>query len=357
MRHLIRNARGFAAVAALGAGLVTPTVALPYEPHTAPAGAPGRAGWAAATAAVAPGRPAPDLATATVTQVRGYFAALRPGQAADLARRDPAAVGNLDGAPYPLRYAANALALRRDRRPLPGLPVLAYDPRGDGRIAEVVGDLGSARSVAVLVPGVGWDLAGLLAAGGRAPAGPVAAARSLLAEAHRLDPAARVAAVVWLGYDPPERIDLQAVRSERAVGGAGPLARFVTGLPAPARPVLVCHSYGAVVCARAVRAGAPATDLVALAAPGLDVADVAALHTGARVWAARAASDPIRFTPFVRLAGLGHGADPTGPAFGARVLRTGSARGHDGYFAAGTESLTNLARIVLGRIPEVTLHD
>src|SRR5262245_60660295 len=38
-------------------------------------------------------------------------------------------------------------------------PVLVYDPRGDGRIAQVVGDLATADRIAVLVPGVDNTLA------------------------------------------------------------------------------------------------------------------------------------------------------------------------------------------------------
>ena len=337
----------------VGLGLLGGAARLPYDPHAGSAAPPGTAGWAAAVAAVAPGQPVPDPRNAPADQVRKFFAGLTGIQAEALTRRDPGVVGNLDGAPVALRYAANELALRRDgRQPVPGL--LAYDPRGDGRTAVVLGDLTAATSVAVLVPGVGWSLSGLLGHGYRAPDGPLAAARALLDRTRQLDPAARVAVVVWLGYDPPERIDLQAVRSERAIAGAESLSRFLSGLPEPRHAVLICHSYGAVVCARSVRAGAPVTDLVTLAAPGLDVARAAELTASGRVWAARAPDDPIRYTPFVRLAGLGHGTDPTSAGFGARVLRTGTASGHAGYFAPGTEALTNLARITLGRIAEVT---
>lgn len=340
----------------VGLGLLGGAATLPYDPHAVPAGPPGTAAWAAAVAAVAPGQPVPDPRSAPADQVREFFAGLTSTQAETLARRDPGVVGNLDGAPVPLRYAANALALSRDgRQPVPGL--LAYDPRGDGRIAVVLGDLTTATSVAVLVPGVGWNLSGLLGHGYRAPDGPLAAARELLDRTHQFDPDARVAAVAWLGYDPPEHIDLQAVRSERAIAGGQSLSRFLAGLPGPHRAVLICHSYGAVVCARAERTGTPVSDLVTLAAPGLDVARAAQLNSCGRVWTARAPDDPIRFTPFVRLAGLGHGTDPTAAGFGARVLRTGTARGHAGYFAPGTEVLANLARITLGRIAEVTTDD
>ena len=313
------------------------------DPHTAIVGLPDEQAWPAAVAAVAPGVPAPDLQTATPDQVRRFFARLTSAQQRDLVRRVPAVVGNLDGVPYRLRYAANARA---------GDQVLGYDPRGDGRLIQVFGDLGTARHIAVLVPGSGWRLANL--AGDVPPPGvpPTVSARGLLAETRRLDPAARVAVVVWLGYDAPEAIDKQSVRSERAIAGAPALGRFVAGLPEKAQVTLLCHSYGAVVCGRAAPTVA-ADDIVALAAPGMDVDTAADLRTAARVWAARTADDPIRFVPNLRFAGFGHGTDPTAPDFGARRVATGTAHGHDGYYTPGTQSLTNLARVVLGRTTEV----
>jgi Alpha/beta hydrolase len=328
------------------------------DPHLALAGPPGARAWAALAAAVAPGVPAPDPASASPDQVRRFWAALAPPQRLELARRDPGVVGNLDGVPDGSRYAANDRARRADGPggPRPAGRLLGYDPRGDGRVVEVFGDLVSARQVAVLVPGSGWRLGNLLGTAPRTGADPVAAAQALRAETARMDLAARVAVVVWLGYDAPEGIDREAFRSERAAAAVPALTRFLAGLPRGARVSLLCHSYGAVVCGRAAPA-AQVADLVLLAAPGVDAPSAAALRTSARVWAARTAGDPIRFVPHVRVGGFGHGADPTAPGFGARVLDTGGARGHDGYYAPGTESLANLARIVLGRTSEVTVVD
>lgn len=327
--------------------------------HHVVTGLPGAAGWRAAVAATAPGVTAPDPSSAAPAQVRRFFAGLTPVQRAELEHRDPGVVGNLDGTPVALRYAANDLAVgsegpRSPRRPLGRL--LGFDPRGAGRGIEVFGDLTTAEHIAVVVPGVGWTLSGLLADRGNDPAGPVTAGLHLYRAAGRVAPSTRTAVVVWLGYDPPAGIDLDAVESRRAIDGAGPLRRFVEGLPGRADVSLVCHSYGAVVCGRAARAGARVDELVAVAAPGMDASSAGDLGPLTRVWAALDSSDPMRFTPFVRIAGLGHGADPTDPAFGALVFRTGTAHGHAGYFSPGTESLTNLARIVTGRTIEVTLR-
>ncbi|MEN3304820.1 MAG: hypothetical protein V7603_1022 [Micromonosporaceae bacterium] len=309
--------------------------------------------WRTDVAAIAPGVAAPDPATASPAQVAGFFTGLSAGQRETLARRDPALVGNLDGVPVALRYEANERVVPEVSR-IPGR-LLGYDPRGDGRAIVVLGDLATARHIAVLVPGMGWGATNLLGAAGQAGNHPLAAARAVFDEAHRLDPRAPVAVLVWLGYDPPQGLDPLVARSERAEAGAPALRRFLEALPEES-VTLLCHSYGAVVCGRAAQ-GMRAGDLVALAAPGLDVSTVDELRTAARVWAARTPDDPIRFAPHVRVAGFGHGADPVAPGFGARVLRTGTARGHEGYYAPGTESLTNLARIVLGLTAEVSRAD
>ena len=328
------------------------------DPHHAIAGPPGIASWPAAVAPVAPEVAAPGPDSAPPAEVRRFVAKLSDGQRLQLAARDPGVVGNLDGMPVALREAANERARRAadPHGPKPPGRLLAYDPRGDGRVVEVFGDLATARNVAVMVPGSGWTLRNVMGGRARHGADPVAGAIALSDQLRRLDPGAAVAVVMWLGYDTPEGVDRQAARSERAIAGAAALARFVAALPRPAHVSLLCHSYGAVVCGRA--AAAPGIDeLVALAAPGMDVPSAAALRTPARVWAARVADDPMRFVPYTRVGPFGHGADPTSPSFGARVLRTGTAHGHGGYYVPGTELLANLARIVLDRPSEVTLVD
>jgi hypothetical protein len=354
-----RLVAGIAASGLLSVGTVGAVLwpaAAGADPHTPITAPPGAGAWPAASAAVAPRLEAPDPARATPAEVRSFVRRLTARQLCQLERRAPGVIGNLGGVPARVRYAANALAWRRasPHGARPAGKLLGYDPRGDGRLIEVYGDLQTARHIAVIVPGSGWTARNLTRAGPRHGADPIAAAEALRDQIRRIDPKAGVAVVVWLGYDPPERIDLQAARSDRAVAGAGELRRFLDGLPGGAHISLLCHSYGAVVCGHAA-AGTPAGDLVALAAPGMDVPSGRALHTRARVWAARTPDDPMRFVPFVRVAGLGHDADPTRPSFGSRVLRVGTASGHDGYFAHGSELLANLARIVLGRTTEVDL--
>ncbi len=97
----------------------------------------------------------------------------------------------------------------------------------------------------------------------------------------------------------------------------------------------------------------PVTDIAVVGSPGMDASSVRALHTTARVWAGRGASDWIRYVPHIQFLGLGFGQDPMAPAFGARIFACGSG-GHSGYFQPGGTSLRNLADIALGDPAGVT---
>lgn len=267
------------------------------------------------------------------------------------------ALGNDDGAPVVARYGANERARVANGDPRPVGRLLTYDRHGAGRIVEVMGDLTSARRIAVLVPGMGWNLRRVLSERTSNPYGPVMGAVALAARMRQEAPRVPSAAIMWLGYHPPRGIDLDVMRSDRAIAGARSLVAFLRGLPRRARITLVCHSYGTVVCGHAAsRLPRRVGDIVVLAAPGMDTRRAAGIHTRARIWAGRAPDDPIRFTPFVRVAGLGHGTDPMSPSFGATVIRTGTASGHSHYFTPGTESLANTARIATGHPTEVTRH-
>jgi hypothetical protein len=85
----------------------------------------------------------------------------------------------------------------------------------------------------------------------------------------------------------------------------------------------------------------------------MDANSVADLHTSARVWAGRESGDSIKYVPYIHLFGLGFGADPMSPGFGARIFATGDG-GHSGYLAPGSASLRNLTYIALGDPAAVT---
>ncbi|KWT57448.1 hypothetical protein ADL21_34410 [Streptomyces albus subsp. albus] len=344
--------------------------------------APGAAAWRADHSV---GKRLPDPATATPAEVARFFRSLTEAERQELTTRHPLTVGNLDGAPLALRYQANALALKAERarqtaratdpagtlqdhqeaRRLadryaellrPGRQILAFDPRGRGQVAEVFGDLATARRTSVFVPGSDIDLSSSDRA--RDPYGtPSGMAKSLRARMAAEAPGVRTAAIAWTGYTTPLGLGPDAATGRLAEAGAPRLARFLDGLAAvgvPA-PALLCHSYGSVVCALAVPGleRGRICDLIVFGSPGMRTDSAAALRTTARVWAARDASDWIGNVPHVEFLGLGHGTDPTDPEFGARRVPARTAEGHTGYLAPGTDSLRNFADIALGRYDRV----
>jgi pimeloyl-ACP methyl ester carboxylesterase len=318
----------------------------PADP--AAAAVPGIASWRVDHVA---GQSLPDPVTASPARVARFFAGLSSADRQRLANRYPKIVGNLDGAPVALRLAVNA----RRAAKLAGRQVLEYDPRGDGRVAEVVGDLTTADRIAVIVPGVDSRLDNFdRSTATKIRRSPSWQAHQLLNQIHSADPTARVAVIAWLGYDPPEGIGRDAIREERAAAGAKALDRFVAGLAAyrPAAALTVIgHSYGSVVTGLAAHAfGSRVRDVVAIGSPGMGVNRAADLHTSARVWAGSAAADWTRNLPGIKLFGAGHGTLPVAASFGARILPTLGAVDHDGYFLPGTDSLRAMAGVVLGTL-------
>ncbi|MEU3973508.1 alpha/beta hydrolase [Streptomyces bacillaris] len=311
---------------------------------------PGSASWRADRTL---GGELPDPERSTPAEVGAFFAGLGDRERQLLLVRHPSVVGNLDGAPLELRYRANALALAASDDPryrslaAPGRQILAFDPRGRGQVAEVFGELRAARRVSLVVPGSDND-AGTFDRKVAAHGAPPGMARTLHKAAGR-----DTAVIAWAGYTTPVGVGIDAATGRLAEAGAGRLERFTEGLIADGlpEPAVFCHSYGSVVCGLAAHR-LPATDLVVLGSPGMRADDVDALRTRARVWAAKAPDDWIDDVPSVRFAGLGHGTDPTDPAFGARRIPAYDTRGHAGYFAPGTESLRVFASIARGASAE-----
>ncbi|AEV81930.1 hypothetical protein ACWT_0915 [Actinoplanes sp. SE50] len=320
--------------------LLVPALGL-FGPTSATAEQPDRiADWRADA------RHLPDPASTAPDRIAAFFAGLPAAAADDLAREYPTVVGNLDGAPPGLRYAAN-------RTPgYAGRQILALDRRGDGRIAEVFGDLDTVDRVVILIPGVDNTLADFdTGLGGVRRRSPSWQAHQLY---QRIGTGERVAVIAWLGYDPPEGIRRAALREDRAASGALALERFVGGLVARhpgQRITVVGHSYGSIVAGWAV-AHLPAQvgDVVVIGSPGMGVSGRDQLGGTARIWAGSAPDDWTRKLPGIRIFGLGHGRLPIDPGFGALPLPAGNVCGHDGYFVAGSAALDAMAEISVGDI-------
>lgn len=375
------------AAAALAGTVVTATAGWAagstQRPVTGPP--PGTASWRADDTTL--GRHLPDPATARPEHVSSFFAGLAHRELSALLHRHPLVVGNLDGAPAEVRYAANRRALRaesarqrvraadgsrteRERRAARqrahryagllegGRHILAFDPRGRGQVAEVRGDLGAAERTAVIVPGSDIDLA-TFDRGGKGRYGrPAAMAASLRARMAADSPGTPTAVIAWTGYTTPVGLGPDAATTRLAAAGAPRLERFLEGLAAAGAPApaVLCHSYGSVVCGRAA-AGLTrreVSDLVVFGSPGMHTESVRGLGTSVRVWAARDEDDWIGRVPNVEFLGLGHGTDPASDGFGARVVSSARADGHAGYLAPGTGSLANFAAITLGSYQDVT---
>ncbi|MFB7600487.1 alpha/beta hydrolase [Streptomyces sp. NPDC056160] len=328
--------------------------------------------------------PDPDADPARLTR---FFTSLTAQDGARLAHRYPLAVGNMNGAPVRLRYLANRIALGQardiergrthdgrlspagqqaaDRRMhrfanlmTPGRQILAFDPAGSGRVAEVFGDLSRARRISVVVPGVDTDLITFRKTY-RPYSAPYGMASSLFAAEHTADPGTRTAVIAWADYTAPSGIGVDAATAMRAEEGAVRLNGLLRGLPGTSPVALFCHSYGSVLCGVAAHAlPGRVSDIAVAGSPGMRAARASHLRTSAHVWAMRDATDWIRDVPYLELGGLGHGADPVSSAFGARVLSAEGAEGHAGYFEPGTDSLANFAEIGVGAYGSVQCaHD
>ncbi|MFI6340694.1 alpha/beta hydrolase [Streptomyces sp. NPDC050535] len=332
-----------------------------------------RSAWERGTLA---GQPLPDTGSAPGVLAR-FFASLDAGQRDRLAHRYPLAVGNMNGAPVELRYRANRLALEKQRRVErrrmhdsrlselgqheagrrmhryedlleKGREILAFDPMGRGRIAEVFGDLDTAERVSVVVPGVDTDLLTFQRTSKKYSA-PVGMAQALYTAEHSAAPAKDTAVIAWADYTAPSGLGIDSATAMRAEDGAVRLNALVRALPKGSSVVLYCHSYGSVLCGVAARKlPSRVSDIAVSGSPGMRADTVTGLRTTAQVWAMRDSDDWIQDVPHLEVGGLGHGADPVSAAFGARVLSARNARGHTGYFEPGTDSLHNFAEIGIG---------
>jgi len=263
------------------------------------------------------------------------------------------------------RYAADATAIAAAQRAatrdgnsqlagalatLHTQQVLFFNPSGQGVAAMVIGNLATATRVAILVPGSDTTLATFFSRGSSSPGG---GAEALAVEADRLDPGERLAIIAWLGYPAPAMLSPGVMTSGDASQGAQALRQLVTALARHGDQVaLLCHSYGSVVCGLAAP-HLPVTDIAVFGSPGMDASSVASLEVSARVWAGRESGDAVQYVPHIQLFGLGFGADPMSPGFGARIFATGTG-GHSGYLDPGSVSLRNLTYIALGDAAAVT---
>lgn len=296
--------------------------------------------------------------------VRRAWDHLSPAEREAVIRAHPGRIGNLDGIPADARFRINrerVLDYIDDLPPGDSMraklspyvdgsagrsQILFFDPTGDGRIAVVRGDLDHAKSVAVVVPGIGNEMSDI---GG------------LVSDADQLRRTAGdgTAVVAWLGYDtpagPPDPKVIAAAGTAMALAGAPLLVSLVGGLrtESKAEITVIGHSYGSLVTGIAAKQGLDADRIVFIGSPGPGAETAAGLHArpGTQIFAGAIEGDPVsNFRHF--------GNDPTDPRFGAIVFDAGNPPVvtpkqlfglHSRYYEPGSESLANLGNIVSGR--------
>lgn len=164
--------------------------------------------------------------------------------------------------------------------------LLIYQPGvfdGQGRASISVGDVATARHVAILTPGILSSPSDM--------DGTVGLAGKLKADAEHSAPGESTAVVLWFGYDIPGSAgkdsvdqgfigdtvrlisdDTKSLDAHVAQSGGTLLAadtRWVKNLSSPgATMTLIGHSMGSVVTSEAARYSIPADNMVLLAAPG-----------------------------------------------------------------------------------------
>jgi len=333
-------------------------------------------------------------------QVSGWWAGLDARAQRALLSAAPELVGNLDGIPVAVRNAANRDVLRSTIRELeleglragrtiaaqnqqrlemlygvadalgpatanPPRTLLQLDTHGQGKMAIVLGDLETADYVSYLMPGM------FISVGGNAVEWTDTAARlydeqvswlSLLAEAGATDEVETVATVAWIGYQTPTLLNVGSL--DLAYEGRDAIARAIDGLQTirgTDQPyiALLSHSYGSTAAMLALQQSTTVDALAMIGSPGAPASSVDELNVRGDVFVGEAAWDPIPNSAFF-------GADPGSAEFGARVMSVAgtidvitnrvltASIGHNYYFAAGTESLRNLALIGIDKAELVT---
>jgi hypothetical protein len=330
----------------------------------------------------------PPAATNDPKQTAAWWRALTDDERKKIIDASHRDLGNLNGIPGAARSQANELTVAEDLQstdkklrenaehtragldrarqqvdPVTGRPVtaqlLVYEPMkfgGDGRAAISVGDVDTARNVAVSVPGITNTVGSMT--------GNVDAAYNLYDEARKADPRASTAVVAWMGYNAPSGVlglPAETPFMGDAREGGQYLAADVNGIRAARgddQPHLtvIGHSYGSVTTGyAAATVGMRADDIVLLGSPGSTVPHASDLKVGQdHVWVGSASQDIVSH--------LGHfDVDPSSATYGGTrfqaenegFFHANPIYDHVHYFDRQSESLYNMSQVVTGRYDQV----
>ncbi|WP_327373997.1 alpha/beta hydrolase family protein [Streptomyces sp. NBC_01216] len=327
----------------------------------------------------------------------------------------PDLIGGLDGIPAVARDEANraylpvlmddlarrggddagtkldALRLIQDKLNKPSDPpmfLLGIGDEGNGRAIVAYGNPDSAKNVSAYVPGLGTKLDDEFAKD------TMKRAQDTAVGARIVDPSS--AAIVWLGYDAPQNVDVMSKGD--AERGAPAYNQFMAGLSATnenqdPHVTAIGHSYGSLTVGVAAQrsGGIPGVDdVILLGSPGVDAQKATELGVGKdHVFVGAADNDPVTHLPTKGEAALGwvlggpvgvlagrdlfdigdddvyFGKDPASEAFGARrfkvddgprmVLEGGGFDAHSQYFTPAKDQISadNIATIVGGHPEDI----
>jgi len=300
-------------------------------------------------------------------RIAAWWTSLGRDERLAMLRLLPGVIGNLDGIPltdraYGIRlYVDELLAAEASNGPAhtrlasflgpdgrldPTRSLVALDLSGDGRIAELFGDLRSATTVTVLVPGMGSTLANFRA--------------GIASDAQRLAALSgpNHAVIAWTGYDAPAGAEqglraLEVASPRQAQVGGAALQSFIAGVQSETRVplTLIGHSYGSLTVGQALLSGAQVTNVVFIGSPGVGVDRIDQFPRGA---ADNFFAGEVRGDPVATLQQFGDA--PTDPDFGAFVFDAGRGDSlnplgrHSEYFEDGV-AIDNLVTISTGGAP------
>ncbi|WP_043496021.1 alpha/beta hydrolase [Streptomyces viridosporus] len=333
-------------------------------------------------------------------------------------RAFPELIGNLDGIPIAVRDEANrenlgmliaqlegrsddesqtkltglrGIQKKLDEGSEPPMYLIGIGDEGNGRAIVSYGDPDTAKNVSAYVPGLGTKLDKEFAEG------TLARGLDTAKGAQKYDSSS--AAIVWLGYDAPQSVDVMSMND--AEKGAPAYNSFMSGLGATnehENPHLTAigHSYGSLTVGTAAQqeGGIPgADDIILLGSPGVGADKAEDLGVGKdHVFVGSAENDPVTMLPSRHQAAAGalffgggplssyiagdladqgdddlwFGKDPASEAFGARRFQVddgprpfidgeGPTPAHSNYFTPTKDrvSADNIALIVSGKSQEI----
>ncbi len=329
------------------------------------------------------------------SDVAALWKLVDPLKQASIVNAAPHVVGNLEGIPYDVRGRANVLDLKQTmaetreklsaesgkakrltmKRTLDTLrnvtkalarhdgvkrTLIALDTSADTRAAIVIGDLSKAHFVSYLVPGMYMSVDEQIVDWTKVAQELYDTQidwlrRSLGPRGTQVTPG--VATVAWIGYQTPELMNIGGL--ELATHGANNLEQSLEGLQSirqtdPPFVSVFAHSYGSTAALLALQRHTVTVDALALlGSPGSDAQSVSQLSVrNGNVFVGQAPMDPIVHSAFF-------GSDPGAATYGAQKMGVSGgtdpiteeklvgSSGHNEYFAAGSESMRNLALIGL----------